>query len=151
VEDVKVTRKTWQAFADVPFLEIREKGGRRWIPENRISSGMFRTLMHLSSVMLWPDGTVILIDEFENSLGVNCLDEVTKDLLTQSRRLQFILTSHHPYIINNIDSKHWKIVTRKGPIVTTHDAKELGIGRSRHEAFLQLLNADAYREGIAAG
>ena len=49
--------------------------------------------------MLWPDGSVILIDEFENSLGVNCLDEITEDVVKESRRLQFILTSHHPYII----------------------------------------------------
>ena len=105
--------------------------------------------MHLCRMALWPDGMVILIDEFENSLGVNCLDFVTDDLVGESSRHQFIITSHHPYIVNRIDTRHWKIVVRDGGTVSTKDASEFGLDESRHEAFIKLMNLPLYQEGIA--
>ncbi|MEW6210948.1 MAG: AAA family ATPase, partial [Acidobacteriota bacterium] len=131
---------------DYPSLRIKEKGVERWIPQERISSGMYKTFMHISEMFLWPEGTVILIDEFENSLGVNCIDVLTEDLI--QNRLQFIITSHHPYIINNINPRYWKIVTRTGGVVTTHDASELEISSSKHQAFIQLINKEEFKEGI---
>jgi AAA15 family ATPase/GTPase len=128
-------------------IQIKEKGVNNWIFQNNISSGMLKTLIHISELYLSPEGTVILIDEFENSLGINCIDVVT-DLLVENRNIQFILTSHHPYIINNIGMEHWKIVTRKGGVVTVIDAKDLNLGKSRHQAFMQLINLEEYSEGI---
>lgn len=149
VEDVKI-----EAIEDEnhPFLpdfpvQIKEKGVNKWILQNNLSSGMLKTLIHISELYLAPEGTVILIDEFENSLGVNCIDVVT-DLLLQNKSLQFILTSHHPYIINNIAMEYWKIVTRRGGVVTVRDAKDFNLGKSRHQAFLQLINLEEYSEGI---
>jgi hypothetical protein len=149
VEDIRFERVTLGSLRDYLDLRIKERGVDKWISEAKLSSGMFRTLIYLSNGFLWPDGTVILIDEFENSLGVNCIHSVTEDMIDESRRLQFIVTSHHPYIINNISAKHWKILRRKGSVVTAHDAEELGIGRSRHEAFVQLLNSEQYQNGVA--
>jgi len=45
--------------------------------------------------------------------------------------------------------EHWKIVTRRGGVVTVKDAKDFNLGNSRHESFMQLINLDAYQEGIA--
>lgn len=134
-------------LAEHPVVKIKEKGVNNWISQNQISSGMFRTLMHISELYLSAEGTVILIDEFENSLGVNCID-ILSDLLVDNRKLQFIITSHHPYIINSIGMENWKIVTRKGGLVTAKNAKDFNIGKSRHQAFMQLINLDAYKEGI---
>lgn len=128
-------------------IQIKEKGVNDWIFQNNISSGMLKTLIHISELYLSPEGTVILIDEFENSLGINCIDVVT-DLIRENRNIQFILTSHHPYIINNIGMEHWKIVTRKGGLVTVIDAKDLNLGKSKHQAFTQLINLEEYSEGI---
>lgn len=128
-------------------IQIKEKGVNDWIFQNNISSGMLKTLIHISELYLSPEGTVILIDEFENSLGINCIDVVT-DLIMENRNIQFILTSHHPYIINNIGMEHWKIVTRKGGLVTVIDAKDLNLGKSKHQAFTQLINLEEYSEGI---
>ncbi|MEA1052145.1 AAA family ATPase [Lamprobacter modestohalophilus] len=136
-------------IADMPIIQIREQGVKNWIEQDKISSGMMRTIQHIAELFLWPDGTVILIDEFENSLGVNCIDIITEDLLHYHRRLQFILTSHHPYIINNIGPQYWKVVTRVGGHVQAHDAQGLGLGHSAHQAFIQLINSETYREGIA--
>lgn len=130
-------------------IQIKEKGVNKWIVQQNISSGMFKTLMHISELYLCPEGSVILIDEFENSFGVNCIDIITEDLVRENRNLQFIITSHHPYIINNIGLEHWKIVTRKGGVVTVKDAEDLNLGKSKHKAFMQLINSEVYTEGIA--
>ena len=137
-------------FGMIPRLYMSEFGVDAPIPEEAISSGMHRTLMHLSRMALWPDGTVVLIDEFENSFGVNCIHFVTQDLQIHSRRMQFILTSHHPYIINNISMKNWKIVSRNGQVVVVDGSERLQNKSSHHEAFLQLLNMPQYAEGIAS-
>lgn len=120
------------------------------LAEQSIASGMLRTYLQIAELHLSPIGTVFLIDEFENSLGINCLDEVTNAILAQDRNYQFIMTSHHPYIINNIDLEHWRIVTRERGTVSTHNAREFNLGESKHEAFTQLINLDAYIEGVTA-
>jgi predicted ATPase len=149
VEDLKIEAledNENPSFSRFP-IQIKEKGVNDWIFQNNISSGMLKTLIHISELYFWPEGTVILIDEFENSLGINCIDVVT-DLIVENRNIQFIITSHHPYIINNIGMEHWKIVTRKGGVVTVIDAKDLNLGKSRHQAFMQLINLEEYSEGI---
>ena len=149
VEDVKIEAVEDNDHLSIPDfpIQIKEKGVNDWILQNHISSGMLKTLIYISELYLSPEGTVILIDEFENSLGINCIDVVT-DLIVENRNIQFILTSHHPYIINNIGMEHWKIVTRKGGVVTVIDAKDLNLGKSRHQAFMQLINLEEHSEGI---
>ena len=149
VEDIMIGVLEDEKNPSLPTLlvQIKEKGVDKWILQNNISSGMLKTLIYISELYLAPEGTVILIDEFENSLGVNCIDVVT-DLLLENKSLQFILTSHHPYIINNIGMEYWKIVTRRGGVVTVRDAKDFNLGKSRHQAFLQLINLEEYSEGI---
>ena len=151
VEDVRfevpATGKP-HVWHEYPFLQIKERGIDDWIWFHNVSAGMVKTFTHISEIYLWPEGTVVLIDEFENSLGINCIDTLT-DELQQGRGLQFIVTSHHPYIINSISPAHWKIVTRRGNVVSTHDVSDLHINpSSRQKAFLQLVNLDEYREGI---
>lgn len=131
-----------------PCIKIKEKKVSNWIDEIYISSGMIKTLIQVAELYLCPDNSVILIDEFENSLGINCIDEVVYQMLASERNLQFIITSHHPYIINKIGYEYWKIVTRKGSAVKCVDAKEFGIGKSRLQAFTQLGNLSAFAKGI---
>jgi len=126
-------------FKGATIVYIKEIGVDNWIKQNTISSGMFKTLMYISELYLSSEGSLILIDEFENSLGVNCIDSVT-DLILENPRLQFIITSHHPYIINNIGNKYWKIVTRQGNTVKVKQPEELGISQSRHQGFIDLIN-----------
>ena len=132
---------------DYPFIQIKEKGVKNWISQNRISSGMFRTLMQLSELYLCSEGTIFLIDEFENSLGINCINEITSDILSSKRKLQFVLTSHHPYIIDSISFSNWKLVTRNSGVIKTHDIDKFNIGKSKHSAFMQLLQLDEFQTG----
>lgn len=151
VEDVrfKKLREGSEDTTETVNLELKEEDNKNWIEISDISEGMLKTLMLISQMYLYSEGTVILIDEFENSLGINCIDVIT-EVLQENRNLQFIITSHHPYIINKISPRFWKIVTRKGSIVTIKDVDEKRFARSHHEAFIKLLNLKEYREGIAA-
>lgn len=155
VEDIKIApldtnnnANLISLLEDHPFIQIKEKDVDNWIHQGVISTGMFRTLLHISELYLSADGTVVLIDEFENSLGINCIDEITSDLINAKKTIQFILTSHHPYIINNINMSNWKVVTRKAGKVKSYDAHELNLGKSKHDAFVQLINLDEYSTGI---
>lgn len=132
---------------DYPFIQIKEKGVKNWINQNRISSGMFRSLLQLSELYLCSEGTIFLIDEFENSLGINCINEITNDILASRRQLQFILTSHHPYIIDSISFNNWKLVTRNAGIIKTHNIDKFNVGKSKHSAFMQLLQLEEYQTG----
>jgi hypothetical protein len=133
---------------DVYELQIKEQG-TDWISRRDISDGMFKTLLHIAEMKLMARGHVIMIDEFENSLGANCIDVVAADLVNPGRDLQYIITSHHPYVINNIDMKYWKVVIRNGTKVFTKSADQLKLGKSKHEAFKQLLNLEEFAEGIS--
>lgn len=135
----------------VLLLLLKEKGIDHWIPFERLSSGMQLTLIHLLKLRLASPGTVILVDEYENSLGVNCLGDLTDHLRNETRGLQFILTSHHPYVINNLSKDYWKIVTRRGSVVQVRNATDFPEldTRSHQAAFLQLLQV-IERESEAA-
>lgn len=153
VEDIKIEPVKDNELSNLLFeatvVQIKEKGVQKWIPHTRMSSGMLRTLFHISEMYLWNEGTVILIDEFENSLGLNCIDVLTEDLIYDYNNIQFIATSHHPYIINKIPYECWKIVTRKGSLIKAFDAKDFDFGKSHHDRFMSLINHPFYTEGIS--
>lgn len=133
----------------IPVLVIKEKDVPTLIRQNGISSGMMRTLLQIITLVLANDGDVIMIDEFENGLGVNCINELADLIMEPEADIQVVMTSHHPYIINAIPVKDWKILTRNGSDVQVHTAEELHIGEhSKHEAFMQLLQTPEYKTGI---
>lgn len=141
VEDLRVRRSDEGDHA-LLHLEIRERGVPHWIDQSSISAGMLRTLIHLHEFLFAPAGTVIVIDEFENSLGVNCLPVLT-ELMLERTDCQFIVTSHHPYVIGNIPMSTWRVVQRHGSVVRLLPAQEVPRlrGGSRLDAFTRLLNA----------
>lgn len=152
VEDVRIESVLDPRFK-IEFyqIQIKEKYADHWIPQERISSGMIRTLLHLTEMKLCAPGSVILVDEIENSLGVNCINTLTDDLLDNDSGIQYIATSHHPYIISKIPYDNWKIITRKGGLITAHDAKDFDLGDdSHHERFMNLINLPAYKEGVSS-
>jgi predicted ATPase len=142
VNNVRVSSERDSDADFMLFFEIQENSAEDWIPQQRISSGMFRTLIFLVEVITAPEESVILIDEFENSLGINCMAELTDFILDKSSDIQFILTSHHPYIINNIPWDNWQIVNKSGNKVRVRkapDIPELNTASSL-DKFTQLVN-----------
>lgn len=136
-------------FSDVDDVDIKEKDGyyNIYIKTNgvdinysSVSSGMRKTMRFLCDMLTLSNDNVVLIDEYENSLGVNCLDEVLKYLYLLRDDLQFIITSHHPYIINNIDWRCCKIVQRNENSITTKKADMLIKFDNQHDYFIELIN-----------
>ena len=136
-------------LADHLALAIKEKDVPGWLLGGRLSSGMIKTMIQIFEADLSEDGSTLLIDEIENSLGLNCLSDVVDYLLGKST-LQLIITSHHPYIINNVPMKYWKLVTRKGSEVTVKDTSSIrGLDKnSLLSGFVQLTNLEEYEEAI---
>lgn len=148
VENIDFTLFRTSAPSLFPVLKIKERGVDEWIPQGEISNGMMRSLNQIITLALAEDGEVILIDEFENGLGINCIEILAEMAVEPDVRVQIIMTSHHPYIINAIPFKDWRIVTRNGSDVKVHTADELRIGvKSKHEAFMQLLQTEEFTTG----
>ena len=108
--------------------------------QHDISNGMLKTIYYIVELFTMSDDSLVLIDEFENGLGVNCIDLLSEILLYERKDLQFIITSHHPKIINGIEQNRWKIIDRDGSIVKNSNSEKYGIGNSQHEAYFNLIN-----------
>ena len=133
-----------------PILIIKEKGVKEEIPIMNMSSGMLRCIIQLVDIYSMPDDSIYLIDEFENSIGVRALPQMTDILLSRSNKLQLIFTSHLPYVFNNVDVKHWRILTRKGSQVRVTSGTSLDekYAKSHQDAYTQLINSEFIEDGI---
>ena len=151
VKDIRVTVDKHSDKNYNLLFEIQEHGLGNWIPQYQISSGMYVTLTYLIEITTAPKGSVFVVDEFENSLGINCMPQLTDFILDKSPNLQFILTSHHPYIINNIPWKTWQLVSRTNGTIKTRKAIDIPQldTASRLDKFTQLLNLLEYEDAIA--
>lgn len=116
--------------------------------QNDISNGMLKTIYYLVELFTMSKDSLVLIDEFENGLGVNCIDLLSDMLLHEREDLQFILTSHHPKIINGIEKNRWKIIDRECDIIKNSDSTNYGIGNSQHDAYFNLINRWEYEGKI---
>lgn len=154
IEDIKIDRikdhesNTPREFQDKVFIHIKQQNVEQWIPSVSMSSGMIRTFQLLYEIYLSADDSVILIDEFENSLGINCIRDITNEILSTDRNIQFIITSHHPYIINNVEFQYWKLLTRNGGTIKAQDITEKLSEKSRYERFMQLIQLEEYQTGL---
>lgn len=117
-----------------------ENGAR--VEQDKISSGILKTMNILSYVFFNMNDAIIFFDEIENSLGVNCLDDVMESVVegVDTHNGQAFLTSHHPYVINTIDSSKWKVVSQEKGYITTKNASEYGIGIGNRDKFFELMN-----------
>ncbi len=153
VEDLRIARfdRAVEDWTNASLmLLLRERGAKDWIVGPEISAGMRRVLATILGIHLTPDDSVILIDELENSLGKNCLPAIVDLLLERAPQLQYLITSHHPYVINNIPISEWKLVQRRGGTVTVRSARDIpALQRKSHfDAFDRLLNLPEFDEGI---
>lgn len=145
VEDIQIFRYDQESYAGTStnlLLCLRERDAKEWIPGPDISAGMRRVLATILGIHLTPDDSVMLIDELENSLGKNCLPAIVDLLLENAPRIQFVITSHHPYVINNIPISEWKLVQRRGSIVSVKNARDIPeLQKASHfDAFDRLMN-----------
>ncbi len=124
------------------YIDMHMESGEV-VNQHSISSGMFKTMMILAELYFGNNKSPIVIDEIENSLGVNCLSDVLSEM--EATENQIILTSHHPKVINIIPAKYWSIVSRKGNVIFTKKAESIIGSTSSHDKFIQLINSKLYR------
>lgn len=134
-----------------PVFSLREENRDDWVPLWRFSSGMKKVLLILTDLALLPaSGGVYLLDEYENSLGMSAINLLPTSFLQFAPTSQLILTSHHPYIINQIPVRDWYVFHRKGNDIRIKQGGEMEakFGHSHQDTFVQLLNDDFYNDGI---
>ena len=134
----------------VPVFMIQEKKVNNWIPIMELSSGMQKVLLIVTDISILPEGGVYFIDEYENSLGINAIDFFPEFILSLEKDAQFFITSHHPYIINEMPPENWYVFHRDGLKVNIKFGKELSerFGKSKQKAFIQLINDPFYTKGV---
>ena len=99
--------------------------------QHDISNGMLKTIYYIVELYTMASDSLVLIDEFENGLGVNCIDLLSDLLLTEREDLQFIIS---------IGKEKWRIIDRDGSRVVNSDCTKYGIGNSQHDAYYNLIN-----------
>ncbi|MCJ7570744.1 MAG: ATP-binding protein [Candidatus Thermoplasmatota archaeon] len=134
----------------LPMFLIKEKEVDTEIPLFSLSSGMIRALIQLIDIYTIPKGSIYLIDEIENSMGITSLSVMIDILFANKGDIQYIFTTHHPYIFNNVDIKYWQILKRKGDIIKIYSGDELNkkFSKSYQEKYIQLINSDLIEQGI---
>jgi energy-coupling factor transporter ATP-binding protein EcfA2 len=135
---------------DFQVAMLKERGIEAPVPLQEIASGMVKVLLIITDVVMASPGLLYLIDEYENSLGVNAIDFLPSFLADLGQEHQFIITTHHPLLINAIPVSDWFIFHRKGlHIRVMHGAEiEERYGRSKQQRFTQLINDPLYVEGV---
>ena len=109
-----------------------------------------KVLLIITDILTLPKGSIYLIDEYENSLGINAIDFLPSFLIDNGGNNQFFITTHHPYLINSMPIKHWRVFNRTGSSVSIKDGRDLEgkFGKSKQKAFIQLINDPFYSDGI---
>lgn len=146
IKDFKELTPSATLPGPTPVLCIKERNSKKWISIDQLSSGMQKVLLILTDTLSLPDGAMYLIDEYENSLGVSAIDFLPSFIISLEKDIQFIITSHHPYIINKIPVENWLVFNRKGGKVTIrYGQSNIDVyGRSRQESFIKLINDPFY-------
>ena len=135
IEDIGVEEDT---IREMYLVSIQVYGKK--LLQHDISNGMLKTIYYIVELFTMAEDSLVLIDEFENGLGVNCIDLLSELMLSERNDLQFIITSHHPKIINMIDKNKWRIIDRDDCIVKNSGSIAYGIGNSQHDAYFNLIN-----------
>lgn len=133
-----------------PVFVIKEKHVENQVILPQLSSGMQKVLLIMTDVLTLPANGTYLIDEYENSLGVNAIGFLPELLLEYGQGNQFFITSHHPYLINNMPVEDWHVFHRRGSVVNIRAGREFveKFGASKQQAFTQLLNDPFYSQGV---
>lgn len=148
---IKIFEAVKELFMELEDIDVEEDSMREMylvsiqvygkkLLQSDISNGMLKTIYYVVELFTMSEDSLVLIDEFENGLGVNCIDLLSELMLSERNDLQFIITSHHPKIINAIDKNKWRIIDRLGCVVENSGSLDYGIGNSQHDAYFNLIN-----------
>jgi predicted ATPase len=95
-----------------------------------------------------PGDCFYIIDEYENSLGINAIDFLPNFIIEYGANNQFFIATHHPYLINNMPVRNWLVFNRTGSDVFITRGSEERYGKSKQQSFIKLINDPLYLEGL---
>jgi len=136
---------------DIQRVLFREKNVHPNLGLHDLSSGIKKVLLIITDVISMTGDSIYLLDEYENSLGLNAIDFLPSFLNECGHDNQFVVTTHHPYLINNMPTENWKIFHREGSKVSIKCGAEMSekYKHSKQDAFIQLINDPFYSEGAS--
>lgn len=144
IEDIDIVADETR---DIYCVQIQVYGKK--INQGDISNGMLKSIYFIIELYTASENSLIMIDEFENGLGMNCITPLSDLLMEERADLQFIITSHHPKIIGNIDYNAWRIIERDKNVIHNYDCNSPGYNfNNRHDAYYNLVNKWAYEGKI---
>ena len=88
IEDINVEEDSAREM----YLVSIQVYGKKLLQQD-ISNGMLKTIYYIVELFTMSEDSLVLIDEFENGLGVNCIDLLSELMLSERNDLQFIITS----------------------------------------------------------
>jgi|GEM_PF-1162424 len=134
----------------MPILYIKERGVSKWIPITELSSGMQKVFLIITDILTMPGNCFYIMDEYENSLGINAINFLPSFIEEYGADNQFFISTHHPYLVNNMPIKNWVLLNRNGSNVSASYGSSLEekYGKSKQQAFIKLINDPLYLEGV---
>ncbi|MGR9087574.1 MAG: AAA family ATPase, partial [Gammaproteobacteria bacterium] len=78
----------------IPVFSIKERHVNKPIHLQELSAGMQKVLLIMTDIIALPPNSLYLIDEYENSLGINAIDFLPSFLADHGSNKQFIITTH---------------------------------------------------------
>ena len=154
VEDIRIVEAQnigLGTIGSAPLLLMKEHGVANATPIMEWSAGMLKVLLLVADVVTQPRPSIYMIDEYENSLGVNAIDFFPGLINELGEGVQFFITSHHPMLINAIPINDWVVLGRSGCNVRALYGGLLKerYGVSHHEQYVKLLN-DPFYKGVVS-
>ena len=84
-------------------LHLYEHGLEHPVSQSRASSGTLRVLALLTAVLEEPGRRIVAIEEPENNVHPTALGDLVQYLVEASRRVQVLITTHSPIVLNFLD------------------------------------------------
>lgn len=122
------------------ILRIKEEGIKSWIDQFDLSQGMYRSiilLMYIRVAMADGEPNLILLDDVGEGLDFGRSAKLINTVLSNTKvdDIQLIMTTNDRFIMNAVDLKLWKIISRTGPSL---NFRNYGNSKADFDRFLTL-------------
>ena len=94
-------------------LHLYEEGLEHPVSQSRASSGTLRVLALLTGVLEEPGRRIVAIEEPENNVHPAALGDFVQYLVEASRRVQLLITTHSPIVLNFLEDPNAVSVVRR--------------------------------------
>ena len=109
--DVRVTEVGSYLVVD---MAMKHEDGEMWFDAARLSDGALRLLGILAAVHQWPRLPVVAIEEPELTVHPGVAGLLTDELVDAAHRMQVIVTTHSPDLIERMPLESLRVVELTG-------------------------------------